>query len=149
MNDLEFNKIKKKIFDIVICSHLLEVAKDFDIKNNNTEKNECSTIEKIFSKIIKVLNNKKNLYLTTPNNMYYKSTKLDYFELKKSLEKNFKNYKLFFFNTFPRLNKKNMKMNLANVLPKLLSKILNLLLKKDKVTNKTSVSFYVEAIKDE
>ena len=55
-----------------------------------------------------------------------------------------------FYNTFPRLNKK---LNLANIIPKILSKIKNpdsiiqLLIKENTVKNKNSVSFYVKAIK--
>ncbi len=55
-----------------------------------------------------------------------------------------------FYNTFPRLNKK---LNLANIIPKILSKIKNpdsiiqLLIKENTVKNKNSVSFYVKAVK--
>lgn len=85
-----------------------------------------------------------------PNNSYYKAEMLEYNELKNTLSNHFSNYSLFSYNTFPRLSKKYRKLNLANTIPKILSKIknpddiINSLIKNGK---KSSVSFYVEAEK--
>ena len=92
------------------------------------------------------------LYLTTPNNKYYQTTKLDYDELENSLKYVFEKFSIKFFNTFKKLSKKHRKLNLANIFPKILSKflnrekILNLLITKHS-KNRFSVSFYVEAEK--
>lgn len=78
---------------------------------------------------------------------------LSYSELKKSKNNHFSNYTLSFYNTFPRLSKKYRKLNFANIIPKILSKIVKeekltkVLLKKDTGNDQNSVSFYVEAIK--
>ncbi len=146
-------------FDSIICSHLLEVAKLLDIQNQNT-KNEDSvitypTIEKTLEEIHRVMKNKSEMYLTTPNNLRYKSTKLDYHELKNALKNYFLKFSLSFYNTYPRLSERNRKFNLANVIPKLTSKIRNpekirqSLLKKDLGKEINSVSFYVEVSKNE
>ena len=77
---------------------------------------------------------------------------LEYDELKNTLSNHFSNYSLFLYNTFPRLNKKYRKLNLANTIPKILSKIknpddvINSLIVKNK-DRKSNVSFYVEAKK--
>ena len=146
-------------FDSIICSHLLEVAKLLDIQNQNTiNENDVityPTIEKTLEEIHRVMKNKSNMYLTTPNNLRYKSTKLDYHELKNALKNYFSKYSLSFYNTYPRLSKRNRKLNLANVIPKLMSKIQNQekicqsLLKKDLGKEIGSVSFYVEVSKNE
>jgi len=146
-------------FDSIICSHLLEIAKLLDIQNQNT-KNENGTItyptiEKTLEEIHRVMKNKSELYLTTPNNLRYKSTKLDYHELKNALKNYFLKFSLSFYNTYPRLSERNRKFNLANVIPKLTSKIRNpekirqSLLKKDLGKEINSVSFYVEVSKNE
>lgn len=154
MTDLPFND---NSFDYVICSHLLEVAKTNDIENNNVKKindvKQFPTVERVLSEMSRVLKSNGILFLTTPNNAYYKSTKLDYYELKNSLKNYFANYSLSFYNTFPRLSKKYRKLNLANVLPKIVSKVikrenlLKSLIKNDEGKNRESVSFYVEATK--
>jgi len=146
-------------FDSIICSHLLEVAKLLDIQNQNT-KNEDGvitypTIEKTLEEIHRVMKNKSEMYLTTPNNLRYKSTKLDYHELKNALKNYFLKFSLSFYNTYPRLSERNRKFNLANVIPKLTSKIRNpekirqSLLKKDLGKEINSVSFYVQVSKNE
>jgi len=146
-------------FDCIICSHLLEVAKLLDIQNQNT-KNENGTItyptiEKTLEEIHRVMKNKSEMYLTTPNNLRYKSAKLDYHELKNALKNYFLKFSLSFYNTYPRLSERNRKFNLANVIPKLTSKIRNpekirqSLLKKDLGKEINSVSFYVEVSKNE
>ena len=146
-------------FDCIICSHLLEVAKSLDIKNQKTEKNNdvtsYPTVEKTLEEIHRVMKDNADLYLTTPNNSRYKSTKLDYYELKKALQNHFPKFLLSFYNTYPRLSKQNRKFDLANIIPKLTSKLRNSdkirqsLLKKDLGKEMNSVSFYVEASKNE
>lgn len=153
MTDLPF---KENSLDVVIGSHIMEEAKQKDLRdkvNMDKKYSKYPSVDKTLAEISRVLKNKQILFLTAANNEYYKTTKINYEELKDSLKNYFEKYELYFYNTCPRLNKKNRKMNLANVLPKLLSKILtrekilNLLLKKDQGTNKMSVSFYVEATK--
>lgn len=139
-------------FDYVICSHLIEIAKQMDLEENN---NNFPIIKKILNKINRVLKNEGILILTTPNNEFYKSKKLNYYELKEVLENQFSEINLKFFNIYPKLSSKYRKMNLANVIPKILSKfvqkekILNHLIKPDKGENISSVSFYIEATKHE
>jgi ubiquinone/menaquinone biosynthesis C-methylase UbiE len=139
-------------FDYVICSHVIEVAKNIDLKENNKN---FPTIARLLFEINRVLRDKGRLILTTPNNEYYKSKKLDYSELKSFLNNMFQDVNIKFFNTYPRLSSKYKKLNLANVVPKILfksmnkEKILNHLVKQDKGKKMSSVSFYVEAIKYE
>ncbi|MGI0077223.1 MAG: class I SAM-dependent methyltransferase [Nitrosopumilaceae archaeon] len=147
MTDLPFSNSS---FDYVIYSHLIEVAKYIDLQQNNPK---FPTIEKMLSEINRVLKNGGLLILTTPNNEFYKTEKLDYNELKNSLKNHFTDISLKFFNTYPKLSSRYRKLNLANVIPKLLSKItekekiLNNLLRQDKGKSMSSVSFYVEARK--
>lgn len=155
MNNLPFID---NFFDYVICSHVIEIAKLIDVEKNRIEKrnqvNQFPTVENTLSEIARVLKSNGILFLTTPNNAYYKTKKLDYSELKNSLNNHFSNYSLSFFNTYPRFSKKYRKLNFANVIPKLRSKttkyekLLNSLIKKDQGKDKESVSFYVEAIKN-
>jgi len=94
------------------------------------------------------------LFLITPNNSYYKSY-INYNELKLALSSSFSKFQLFFFNTYPKISEKNRKLNLTNIIPKVSSKFitkqkqLELMLKIDKGSSKSSVSFYVEAIKNQ
>jgi 2-polyprenyl-3-methyl-5-hydroxy-6-metoxy-1,4-benzoquinol methylase len=144
--------------DCIICANILEVAKKNDIQYGNiineNEQNVYPSIEKIIVGIKNVLNKKGKLFLTTPNNLRYKSTKLTYFDIKQ-IQKYFNTFSLFFFNDFPKLSEKSPKFNLANVIPKILlkfykfEKLLNKLLIKDEGYEKNSVSFYVEAEKNE
>jgi len=155
MTNLPF---RKDIFNCVICSHILEIAKSIDIEKDRIENSNriklYPTVECVIDEIFSVLSPKGVFFLTTPNNAYYQTTKLDYYELKNSLKNHFKNYSLSFYNTYPRLSKKHKKLNFANIVPKLFSKtvkpekILNSLVKKDEGKNKESVSFYVEATKN-
>lgn len=156
LKDLPF---KDNSFDVIICSSVLQYAKLDDIKNNQVitknKINKYPSVEKVLSEISRVLNKKGKLLLVTPNNVYYRSYMLDYLELKAALENHFLNYSLWFYNTFPRLSRKYRKMNLANIIPKIMSKIisrkkilLEILLKNDKGKGIQSVSFYVEATKN-
>lgn len=149
--------IKDGSFDYVICAHLLEIAKKLDLENKNIQENkmnEFPTVTKVLEEISRVLKPNGILLLTTPNNEYYKSTKLTYDELKSHLKLFFSNYHLILFNTFPRLHSKNRKLNMANVLPKLITKfssrekmIQKSLVKKDNDKDKYSVSFFVKVKK--
>ena len=141
---------KDSVFDYVISAHVIEVAKEIDLREKNTD---LPTVKKSLYEISRILKNDGKLILTTPNNKYYKTNKLEYEELMDLLENNFKKIRVQFFNTYPRLNKKYRALNLANVFPKILSKILgkanviNHLIKQSKKKNISSVSFYVEAKK--
>ena len=150
MTDLPFTN---KSFDVIICSHILEIAKEIDLKNNAVIKNsvwEYPTINKIFQEMHRILKNDGVLYLTTPNNAYYKSSKLTYTELKTALKNYFEKYSLYFYNTYPSFNKKYRKLNFTNIMPKIKlkfkdhSKIINELKKNDTGVEQQSVSFYVE-----
>ena len=144
--------------DCVLCANILEVAKKNDMEIGKTSNcNECNIYPSIEKTIIEIRNSlKKNgkLFLTTPNNRRYHSSKLTYSEVK-YLKRYFTKFSLFFYNTYPQLSTRSPKLNLANVIPKLLSKfynfdkILKMLLKKDTGYEKDSVAFYVEAEKSE
>ena len=146
---------KEKSFDHVICSHILEIAKSIDLENNNIMKENLikkyPTIEKSLFEISRIMKKSGSLYLTTPNNAYYNGIKLEYDELKKHVEQFFQKSDFYFFNTFPRLSKKYRKLNLANIVPKILSKIkshqkvIDSLILRDKGVKKKSVSFFVKA----
>jgi ubiquinone/menaquinone biosynthesis C-methylase UbiE len=150
MTNLPF---QEKSFDYIICSHILEIAKNIDISSNQViekEINEYPTIDKILIEIKRVMKKKSVIYLTTPNNETYKSTKLTYLELKNSIENHFKNYSVYFFNTYPKVSQKYRKLNFANSIPKIKLKfkkhqdIINSLIKEDNGENLASVSFYVK-----
>jgi len=153
MNNICF---KNNCFDYVICANLLEEAKMIDIQNENVMKgkiDEFPTITLVLEELKKVLKPNGILFLTTPNNEYYKSKKLTYYELKMHLEKSFKNIDLKLYNPYPRLHSKNRKLNMANIIPKLLNKfcsreniIQKKLIKKDNEISKYSVSFFVKII---
>jgi len=148
--------LKDNSFDYIICAHLLEIAKLFDIENKQVIKNKIDkfpTIRKVLDEIHRVLKPNGVLLLTTPNNAYYQTSKLTYDELKLHLKENFENFSLSFYNTFPRLKSQNRKLNMANVLPKVMSKIrsrekiVKSLAHKDTGKSQYSVSFFVEAKK--
>lgn len=155
MTNLPFND---NSFDTVICSHLIEIAKARDIEQGMVTKinniNSFPTVEQVFSEISRVLGNEGIFLLTTPNNLRYKSNKLYYNELKRSLKNHFYKISLVFYNTYPKLSKKYRKLNMANVLPKVLSKILDFnkiskfLVKNDEETARESVSFFVKCFKN-
>lgn len=145
------------IFDTVICANILEVAKSEDVKNNNIKiKNSVKyfpTVKNVLDNANSILKNNGLLYITTPNNAYFQGNKMSYNELKYVLEHIFSSYTLWFYNTFRKLSKTNRKLNLANIFPKIMGKIMNdeslmkKLLKKDDESEKYSVWFYIEAIK--
>ena len=144
-------------FDQVISANILEVAKAQDVKSNNVQTNnsikEFPNVETVLHNANLVLKENGTLYITTPNNAYFQGNKMSYNELKNALRKSFSNHKLWFYNSFPRLSKKSRKLNLANIFPKFLGKALNdeqifkKMLTQDLEIEKSSVWFYVEAIK--
>lgn len=153
MTNLPF---KENFFDVVICSHLLEIAKQNDIENNQVNNDGAvaryPTIEKTLNEISRVLRTNGRLFITTPNNSYYKTIKLDFEELNESVTRIFPNSKINFFNTHSRVGT-SRKLNMANTIPKFTAKIFNpdkviSNLLKEKSKNGYSVSFYVQAIKD-
>jgi len=146
MTNLPF---KKEFFDYVICANILEVAKDIDIKYNKKDF-EYPTVKKTLIEIKEILKNSGTLFLTTPNNAYYKSVKLTFNELKKHLSI-FESSKICFFNTHMKI-RKSRKLNMANIIPKLTSKVSNSdkviqNLIKENSQNDYSVSFFVKSIK--
>lgn len=156
LKDLPFHN---NSIDIIICSSVLQYAKLEDIEKNlvitRNKINEYPSVEKILSEISRVLNKKGKLFFVTPNNTYYKSYMLNYLELKTALDNHFSDYSLWFYNIFPRLSRKYRKLNLANVIPKIMSKFISrkkifadILLKNDKGITRSSVSFYVEGTKN-
>lgn len=147
---------KNNSFDCIVCSHLLEIAKELDVKNNISFKDnivQYPTIEKTLEEMKRILKENGVIYITTPNNLYYKTSKLSYSELKHALNQIFKKYTLYFFNTYPSVNKKYRKLNFSNSIPKLKlkftehDKIIQSLIKKDKGVEQKSISFYVEVSK--
>lgn len=153
---MDYLPLKNDSVDFVICANLLEVAKTNDIKFEKlimkNKKKYYQTVLEVLSEIKIILKINGKLYLTTPNNKYYQTTKLDYDELENSLKYVFEKFSIKFFNTFKKLSKKHRKLNLANIIPKIKSKVfsrdevLNSLIK-NKIDNKYSVSFFVEAEK--
>ncbi len=147
--------LKDNSFDYVVCAHLLEVAKTVDMENKNVIESKMPifpTVAKVLSEIRRVLKPDGVLFLTTPNNEYYNSTKLTYGELKAHLEQSFNKFSLKLYNTYPRLHSHNRKLNMANVLPKLMTKISNRekiiqksLIASDDENDTYSVSFFIEA----
>ena len=150
---------KDNSFDHAICSHVLEEAKSIDLKNNEVIKGDLvkkyPSIEKILSEVSRTVKKSGSLYLTTSNNAYYNSNKMEYDELKNHLEQFFEKFDLYFFNTFPHTSKKYRKFNLPNIIPKILSKIINRqkiinsLILKDQGIKKTSVTFFVKVVINE
>lgn len=144
-------------FHSVISSSVLQYAKNYDIKNNQiNEKDkiiEFPSVEKSLGETYRVLKPNGKLYLVTPNNAYYKSYMLSYDELKNAFSNHFSNFKISFYNTLPRLSKKHRKLNLANVIPKLRSKLSDTenifkSLLKNSSRNNYSITFFVEANRD-
>ena len=154
MTHLPFSNDK---FDCVICANILEVAKSFDVKSNIENQNKSIdsflSVESVLSESNRVLIQNGKLFVTTPNNAYFQAGKMSYSELKYSFEKIFSDFTLWFYNSYPRLSKKNRKLNLANIIPKFLGKMISdeslfkKILKPDKGSMISSVWFYVEAIK--
>jgi len=143
---------KNHSFDHVNCCHLLEIAKLIDIEKNKGKtdgKKVYPTIEKTLQEIFRVLKSTGTGFLTTPNNAYYKTTKLTFNELSDAILPVFPKAKIFFYNTYPKISNKYRKLNMANVIPKLKSRlsgknnVINSLLS-SKSQNNYSVSFLVE-----
>lgn len=139
--------------DCIICSHLLEIAKQNDIEKKliqTNSDNKYPTVQKTISEIYRVLKQNGMLFLTTPNNEYYRTIKFTFGELENAILPLFSEAKIFFFNTYPKISKKYRKLNMANLVPKIRSKLLNdddviKSLIKTTSENNYSVSFYVEA----
>lgn len=152
MTNLPF---KENVFDHAICAHILEIAKKNDLDNENiimkNDEKYFPTIESTLSEISRIMKNDGTMFLTTPNNLYYKGKKLEYTELKNALKKYFSKISIQLFNTYPRISQKNRKLNLANTIPKIKAKfmdkdrVLKSLLKNDSSKKKWSVAFYVKA----
>ncbi|CDI06464.1 class I SAM-dependent methyltransferase [Candidatus Nitrosotenuis uzonensis] len=145
-------------FDVIICAHVIEEIKNVDLNKKNTKTNkninEYPSVMNAFSEMNRILKNGGILYLTTPNNSYYKTTKFTFEELKHALENSFSKFSIFLFNTYPKTSKKFRKLNMANIFPKIRSKfeskqkILDSLIELATPEKIKSVSFYVEATKD-
>lgn len=83
-------------FDVVIMANVLEVAGFPD------ESAPAHILqERAIKEINRVLKSNGRLFLTTPNNAYYKSKKLSYFELNNLLRPYF-DYKIKGWNPFPK-----------------------------------------------
>ncbi len=149
MTNLPF---KEEFFDCVIAANILEVGKENDLKNDDKPLNNFPTIDETIREVSRITKRDGVIFFTTPNNEYYKTIKLTYTELKDSIVPHFNEVKIFFYNTYPKISKKYRKLNMANIIPKLLSKIkknesiINSLCK-TKSQNNYSVSFFVEARK--
>lgn len=153
--DLPF---KNDSFDVIICAHIIEEIKNIDLNKKNTKINdnviEYPSVMNVFSEINRILKKGGMLYLTTPNNSYYQTTKFTYKELKHVLEYYFSKFCIFLFNTYPKTSRKFRKLNMANIFPKIRSnvqskqKILDSLIEPATLEKMQSVSFYVEVIKD-
>ena len=141
------------VIDHVICANILEIAKSFDINSGKMISDSSPSVELVLGESNRVMIKDGRLFITTPNNAYFQGNKMSYDELKYSLNKIFSNFTLWFYNLYPKLYKKNRKLNLANIVPKFLGKVINdesifeLMLKPDDGVEKNSVWFYVEAIK--
>ena len=140
-------------FQYVVCSNILEVAKELDMKNIVEKKSYKNfiypTVNKILSEANRILIPDSVAFITTPNNAYFNSQKLTFNELQDALNAIFSSFEIYFFNVFPRLSKNKSKLNMANVIPKVLSKFSNpdkviSGLLKTNVKNHYSVSFYVK-----
>lgn len=145
---------KDEFFDCVIAANILEVGKEIDLKNEDKILTSFPTINETIKEIQRITKNNGKVFFTTPNNEYYKTIKLTYIELKNSIMPYFIEFKIFFYNTYPKLHKKSRKLNMANIIPKILSKIKKNesvidSLCKTKSQNNYSVSFFVEAKKSD
>lgn len=143
--------LRNEIFDLVICSHVIELAKLMDISQKSHNENSENVLN-LVKEIHNILKNKGKLFLTTPNFLYRQSpNKLTFSELNNVLSKFFKDFKIYFYNTLPKLSN-NRKLDFANVIPKIKSNfsnpdhIINSLLK-EKSKNNYSVYFYAYGIK--
>ncbi len=144
---ITFLPFKKDIFDIIICSHVIELAKLMDINKKTNGEQSSENVVTLVKEIHSLLKNNGKLLLTTPNFSYRNSpNKLTFSELNYVLSKFFKDFKIYFYNTLPKL-KNNRKFDFANVVPKIWSKfsnpdkIINSLLK-EQSKNNYSVYFF-------
>ncbi len=150
---------KDNVFDLTISASSLQYAKNKDLKEKQFQvKNDIKkypSVQKSLHEIYRTLKNEGKLILVTPNNLYYQTYMLNYHELKSAIKEYFPNFSLKFYNTFPKLSSKYRKMNLANSIPKIMLKIKNpvkvfsSLIKDDDGNARYSVSFYLEAIKNQ
>jgi len=142
------------IFDIVISSHVIELAKLMDISEKDEgKKREFINMKKVIEEEYRALRKNGVLFLTTPNYAYHKTNnKLTFSELNQLLSLFFKELSINFFNTFPKISK-SRKFNLANVVPKIKAKFVNVdnvinSLFKEKSKNSYSVYFFATAKKN-
>ena len=137
---------KENSLDCIIVANVLEITKELDLKLKNNQ----NSISKNFLSQIKNIRKKDSIvFITTPNNAYYNTKKLTFNELENLLNQFFNNFRIYFFNTYPKLSNYSRKLNLANVIPKIRAKITNehsLLdsLCKSNSKNNYSVSFFVK-----
>jgi len=150
-----FLPFRGNIFDMVLSSHIIELAKLMDIsEKNGDEKSEYSSMKKVMSEKCRILKNNGVLFLTTPNYAYHQTrNKLTFSELNDLLMLFFKKFSINFFNTLPKLSNER-KFNLANIVPKIKVKfgknsdeIIKSLFK-EKSKNNYSVYFFATAIKN-
>jgi len=143
---------KKEIFDLVICSHVIELAKLMDYNEIKHEENTNKNVLTLVNETHRVLKNSGKLFLTTPNFAFRNSpNKLTFSELNNVLSKFFQDFKIYFYNTIPKIKSKS-KFDFSNVVPKIWSKFsnpdhINSLLK-EKSKNNYSVYFYAYARKN-
>src|SRR5689334_15877864 len=71
-------------FDMVVCAHLMDVLKEHDLKKNSVS-SDIPSIKKLIDEIFRVLKKNGKLFLTAPNNAYYKTTKISIDELKNAI----------------------------------------------------------------
>lgn len=153
MNKLPF---ANNSIDVIISSSVLQYAKLDDIKMKRFEIKDkiriYPTVQSTLSEIFRVLRENGRLLLVTPNNSYYNSYMFDFDELQYAIRTYFSQVEIFFYNTYPKISNINRKLNMANMIPKLLSKLIspdkiieNLIASKSK--NNYSVSFFIEATK--
>lgn len=152
INNIPF---KDSTFDHIVCCHILDFGKAYDLEHNKVIEGSVPrypTVENILLEFRRVLKTNGRLTLTVPNNAYYKLSTFEYMELKTALNSSFPTHNLYFFNTLPKVGN-SRKMNMANIFPKVSSKIvgrktvLERLVVKDNGKPHYSISFYVEAIK--
>ncbi len=125
-------------FDVVVMANVVPNA-DFPAPKRTRRKNQ----EQVMREVARVLKKNGVLFLTTPNNAYYKTVKLSYEELDSLLKPYFR-YKIKGWNPFPKFSYFLPARVLARI-PGWFS-LLAWLCEKGFFA-KTSKFFYVEAIK--